>query len=117
MSVTTVGTRTVGEITSEIPNSDYKLLPNVNVNVAIVTGKKDNVLTVSREAVHDLDGRHIVYKIDGDNKIKAEDVYTGTSNLTRVELLGGISEGAQIALGALNGQSLRNGMEVRVVER
>jgi HlyD family secretion protein len=115
-SVTMVGTRTVGEITSEVDNSDRKLLPNVNVNVAIISARHDNALTVSREAVHDLDGKRYLYKID-DDKIQAQEVQTGLSSLTRVEVVKGIPEGALIALGAVNAQPLRNGMDVKVVER
>jgi HlyD family secretion protein len=115
-SVTMVGTRTVGEITSEIDNTDRKLLPNVNVNVAIVSARHDNALTVSREAVHDIEGKRYLYKID-DDKIQAQEVQTGLSSLTRVEVVKGIPEGAVIALGAVNAQPLRNGMDVKVVER
>jgi HlyD family secretion protein len=115
-SVTMVGTRTVGEITSEIDNADRKLLPNVNVNVGIVTARHDNTLTVSREAVHDIDGKRYVYLIQSD-KIQAQEIQTGLSNLTRVEVLKGVSDGTQVALGATNSQPLRNGMEVKVVER
>ena len=115
-SVTMVGTRTVGEITSEIDNSDRKLLPNVNVNVSIISARHDNALTVSREAVHDVDGKRYVYKIEND-KILAQEVQTGLSSLTRVEVLKGIPEGALIALGAINAQPLRNGMDIKVVER
>jgi HlyD family secretion protein len=115
-SVTMVGTRTVGEITSEIDNQDRKLLPNVNVNVSIISARHDGALTVSREAVHDLDGKRYIYTIS-DEKVQAQEVQTGLSSLTRVEVLKGISEGAQVALGAINAQPLRNGMEVKVVER
>jgi len=115
-AVTTVGTRSVGEITCQIANSDHKLLPNVNVNVSIVTAKRENALTVSREAVHDLDGHRVVYEIEN-GKIRSRDVQTGTSSLTRVEILSGLHEGAQIALGALNAQPLHNGLDVKVVER
>ena len=115
-AVTTLGSRSVGEVTCQIPNADHKLLPNVNVNVNIVVTQRDNVLTVSREAVHDLDGHHVVYEIEN-GKIKTREVQTGTSNLTRVEILNGIPEGTEIALGATNAQPLRNGMEVKVVER
>lgn len=115
-SVTMVGTRTVGEITSEIDNSDRKLLPNVNVNVSIISARHDNALTVSREAVHDVEGKRYVYKIE-DEKILAQEVQTGLSSLTRVEVLKGIPEGAVIALGAVNAQPLRNGMDIKVVER
>jgi HlyD family secretion protein len=115
-SVTMVGTRTVGEITSEIDNSDRKLLPNVNVNVSIISARHDNALTVSREAVHDVDGKRYIYKID-DEKINAQEVQTGLSSLTRVEVMKGIPEGALIALGAINAQPLHNGMDIKVVER
>ena len=115
-AVSNVGTRAVGEITCEIPNPDHKLLPNINVNVSIVTAKRESALTVSREAVHDFDGRRVIYEIEN-GKIRAREVQTGTSNLTRVEILNGISEGIEIALGAVNGQPLHNGMEVKVVER
>ena len=115
-SVTMVGTRTVGEITSEINNADRKLLPNVNVNVSIISARHDNALTVSREAVHDVDGKRYVYTI-ADEKIDAQEVQTGLSSLTRVEIVKGIPEGATVALGAINAQPLRSGMDVKVVER
>ena len=115
-TVTTVGTRSVGEITSEIVNTDRKLLPNVNVNVNIVLERHDNVLTVSREAVHDFEGKRVVYEIAG-TRIKAHEVETGASNLTRVEIRSGINEGTEIALGAVNAQALHDGLEVKVVQR
>jgi HlyD family secretion protein len=114
--VTNLGTRTVGEITCQISNSDKKLLPNVNVNVTIVIARHEDALTISREAVHDLDGKRIVYEIVND-KIKLLEIKTGVASLTRVEILGGVAEGTPIALGATNAQPLRNGMEVKVVER
>jgi HlyD family secretion protein len=115
-SVTMVGTRTVGEITSEIDNSDRKLLPNVNVNVSIISARHDGTLTVSREAVHDIEGKRYIYTIH-DDKIQAQEIETGLSSLTRVEVVKGIQEGAQIALGAINAQPLHSGMDVKVVER
>jgi HlyD family secretion protein len=114
--VTNLGTRTVGEITCQIANTDKKLLPNVNVNVTIVTARHDDALTVSREAVHDLDGKRMVYEIVN-SKIKPVEVKTGISSLTRVEILSGVSEGTRIAPGSTNAQPLRDGTEVKVVER
>jgi HlyD family secretion protein len=114
--VTTVGTRTVGEITCAIDNFDRKLLPNVNVTVSIVTAQHMDALTVSREAVHESEGKRYVFKIV-DHKIEAQDVQTGLASLTRVEITKGLSEGMEVALGAVNAQPLRTGMEVKVVER
>jgi multidrug efflux pump subunit AcrA (membrane-fusion protein) len=84
--------------------------------VSIITAQRENALTVPREAVHESDGRHVVYEIK-DGKIKTQDVQIGTFNLTRVEILSGLSEGTEIALGAVNAQPLHNGMDVKVVER
>jgi HlyD family secretion protein len=114
--VTMVGTRTVGEITCNIPNADHKLLPNVNVNVSIVAARRDNALTISRESVHTADGKRFVYKIVQD-KLQSQPVETGITSLTRVEIVHGLEQGARVALGAVNAQPLHNGMEVKVVER
>ncbi len=115
-SVTTVGTRTVGETTTEIDNSDHKLLPNVNVNVSIISARHADALTVSREAVHDVSGKRYIYKIVN-GKLQAQEVQTGISSLTRVEITKGVTQNEQVALGAVNAAPLRNGMEVKVVER
>ena len=114
--VTMVGTRTVGEITCEVPNADRKLLPNVNVNVTIITGRSNNTLTVARESVHDAGGKRYVYRIV-DDKLHSQEVQTGITSLTRVEIVRGLEQGVRIALGAVNAQPLHNGMEVKVVER
>ena len=114
--VTTVGTRTVGEVTCEIDNPDRKLLPNVNVNVSIVTARHTDALTVSRESLHEVDGKRFVYVIHGD-KIRSQEVQTGITSLTRAEITRGLSAGDQIAIGAVNSQPLQSGMEVKVVER
>jgi HlyD family secretion protein len=114
--VTMVGTRTVGEITCQIQNTDRKLLPNVNVNVSIVTAQHANALTISRESVHDMDGKRYVYQIL-DDKLQPREVQIGISSLTRVEVTQGLSESAEVALSAVNAQPLHSGMEVKVVDR
>ena len=114
--VTMVGTRTVGEVTCEIDNLDRKLLPNVNVNLNIITARHMDSLTVSREAVHDVEGKRYIYEIVN-HKIQAHQVQTGIASLTRVEVTDGVSEATRVALGAVNAQPLRSGMEVKVVER
>ena len=88
----------------------------MNVNVNIISAEHDNALTVSREAVHDLDGKHYVYRIVN-KEIQSQEIKTGISSLTRVEVTSGLSDGALIALGAVNAAPLHTGMEVKVVER
>lgn len=106
------GTRTVGEVTCVINNEDLKLLPNTNVSVAVVTARQENALTVPREAIHqDEQGQYVFQVVNGE--LKRRNVTTSVSNLTRVEVTGGLEDNAQLALGALNMQSLKGGMAVK----
>ena len=114
-TVVTLGTRNVGQFTCTVENPAEKLLPNVNVNITIVTARHDNALTVPREAIHQDDGKHFVYQIV-DGELKRRDVQTSLSNLTRMEITQGLPDGAVVALNADNQQTLKPGMTVRVVE-
>jgi len=108
------GTRNVGEITCVVDNHDFKLLPNVNVGVTIITAEHHNVLTVPREAVHQEDHQTYVYQISNE-ELHRRDVETAISNLTQVEVTNGLSENALVALGPLIAKPLRNGLPVKVV--
>lgn len=108
------GTRNVGETTFIVDNNDFRLLPNVNVNVSVVTAEHKNVLTVPREAVHLEDSTTYVYQIQGD-ALQRRDVQTSISNLTQVEVTAGLTENALVALTSTNAKPLRNGLPVRVV--
>ena len=108
------GTRNVGETTCVVDNRDFKLLPNVNVGVTIITAEHRDVLTVPREAVHQEESKAYVYQIL-DNELQRRYVQTSISNLTQVEVTGGLPENALIALGPTNSKPLRNGLAVKVV--
>jgi|SRR5580704_1754289 HlyD family secretion protein len=106
------GTRMVGEVTCLLDNADLKLLPNTNVSVAVVLARHENALTVPREAVRqDAEGKYVFQVVNG--KLKRRNVQTSVSNLTRVEITGGIPDDAVLALGAVNMQPLRDGMPVK----
>jgi HlyD family secretion protein len=109
------GTRNVGETTTILENNDFKLLPNVNVGVTIITAEHDHVLTAPREAVHIDDSKAYVFQILED-QLKRRNVDTSVSNLTEVEITRGLSENSVVAVGAINGKPLRDGMSVRVVQ-
>jgi HlyD family secretion protein len=115
-NVTVMGTRTVGEVTCRVDNHDFKLIPNINVNVSIMTARDPNALTVSRESMHQEDSKHFVYEIV-DGVLRRRDVQTSISNLTRIEVTRGLKDGAQVALGSMNGAPLKAGMHVEVQER
>lgn len=107
-------TRNVGETTCIVDNQDLKLLPNVNVGVTIVTAVHQNVLAVPREAIHQEDSRNYVYQIVN-NELHRRDVQIALSNLTQVEITGGIPQNAVVALSPLNTKPLHDGLAVKVV--
>ena len=115
-TITQVGSRNVGQITTTVANADLKLLPNVNVSVNVITAERDDVVTVAREAVHQRSGANYVYEI-GDGKLHERDVKMGISNLTRIEITSGLKAGMTIALGSLTNQPLRDGLPVKVLQR
>ncbi len=107
------GTRNVGETTCIVPNQDFKLLPNINVGVTVVTAQHENALTVPREALRQDDSMPYVYEIVN-NVLQHRNVQISISNLTKAEITEGISEHALVALGSTNSKPLHDGLSVRV---
>ena len=113
-TVKLLGTRNVGETTCIVDNQDFKLLPNINVGVTIVTAEHQNALTVPRESVRLDDGKTFVYQIVN-NELQRRDIQTSISNLTQVEIASGVTDKALLALASTNSKPLREGAAVRVV--
>jgi HlyD family secretion protein len=107
------GTRNVGEITTELDNSDFKLLPNTNVTVEVITAEHENVLIAPREAVRNDAGQPYVYRI-ADDELHRQGVQTAVSNLTQVEVTGGLNDKDLVALASLNNKPMRDGQPVKV---
>jgi HlyD family secretion protein len=108
------GTRNVGEATCVVDNRDFKLLPNINVNVTIITAEHKNALTVLREAIRMDDSKPYLYQII-DGKLKRREVEISLQNLTRVEITAGLAEGVLVALGTADSKPLYDGTAVKVV--
>jgi HlyD family secretion protein len=109
------GARVVGEVLCKVDNSEHLLLPNVNVNATIVVVSKDNVLTIPREAIRD-DGTHSFVFVMRENRLQRRDVKLGISNLTRVEILNGISAGDVVGVQSYSPSPMADGVEVKIVE-
>jgi HlyD family secretion protein len=109
------GTRNVGETTCIVENADRKLLPNVNVGVSIVTAEHHNVLAVPREAVRQDDGKPYLFEVVN-NELRRRDVQISISNLTQVEIAGGVPEKALVALASTNSKPLHDGLPVKVAQ-
>jgi len=114
-SVKLHGTRNVGETTCIVANQDFKLLPNINVGVTIVTAEHSDALTIPRESLRQDDSVPYVYQVVNNTEIHRQNVQTSISNLTKVEVTGGISEHALVAIASTNSKPLRDGLPVRVV--
>jgi HlyD family secretion protein len=108
------GTRNVGETTCIVPNQDFKLLPNINVGVTIVTAEHRDALTIPREALRQDDAAPYVFQIVN-NELHRTNVQTSLSNLTKVEITGGIAENARVAIASVNSKPLHDGLNVKVV--
>ena len=113
-SVKLHGSRNVGETTCVVGNPDFKLLPNINVGVTIVTAEHQNVLTVPREALRQDDDTPYVFQIVN-NELTRRSVQTSISNLTQAEITSGVPEGAQVARGSANAKPLHDRLPVKVV--
>ncbi len=116
ITVVTYGTRTVGVALIHIDDAENSgLLPDTNVNVTVTTTEVPHALTVPREAVYPESGHPVVYRILG-GKLVRTPVTTGTFNLTEEQILSGLKPGEWVATGSPTGQSLEDGMTVKVVQ-
>jgi HlyD family secretion protein len=106
--------RNVGEATCAVDNLDLRLLPSINVGITIVVAQHENVLTLQRDALHADDSKPYVFEIVNDH-LKRQPVEISLTNLTRVEITSGLSEGASVALPAEENKPLVEGAVVKVV--
>jgi HlyD family secretion protein len=110
-----LGTRNIGEATTVLDNQDFRLLPNTNVSVTIVTAEHPNALIVPREALRQDQATPYVFQIVND-ALRRHEVGVGSSNLTSVEVTG-LSENDLVALRPVNPvKNLHDGGPVRVVQ-
>jgi len=114
-TIITYGTRNVGEVLITIDDADESLLPNTNVRVTVVVANEGQALNIPREALHTDRGRSYVYRIVN-GTLRRTEVTVGNLNLTQVEILTGLKEGDEVALGSTNAQPLVSGMPVTVVK-
>lgn len=114
-TVITYGTRNVGECIITVDDAQGDLLPNTNVTVTVTTSQRFNVLSVPREALHTEGASDFVYRVV-QGKLVRTPVQIGAFNLTRVEIMGGLTEKDIVALNATSNRDLSNGLAVKIVE-
>jgi HlyD family secretion protein len=113
-TVITYGTRNVGECLITVDDAQEDLLPNTNVTVTVTVSQRFNVLSVPREALHTEGGDYVYRIVQG--KLVRTPVQVGVTNLTRVEILSGLTEKDVVALNATSNRDLSNGLAVKIVE-
>ncbi|MBI4479306.1 MAG: efflux RND transporter periplasmic adaptor subunit [Acidobacteria bacterium] len=106
-----LGSRTVGEVDCTVENPSGELLPNMNLNVEIVTESKTGILALPREAVIGDDSARFVYRVRN-GVLARQAVKTGILSPTRAEILEGLQPGDEVAL--TGDVALQEGMRVRV---
>jgi HlyD family secretion protein len=106
-------TRNVGECLITVDDAKGDLLPNTNVTVTVTTRQQSNVLSLPREALQTDGPNNFVYKVVNETLVKTP-VTPGVVNLTQVEIVKGLQEGDQVALGSVTEADLRNGLRVKV---
>jgi RND family efflux transporter MFP subunit len=113
--VQALGTRNVGLVECTIAN-DGRLLPNINVNVEIITQRTEAALTAPKEAVFTEPGaagkpeQRYVYVVEG-GRLQRRNVATGASTPSRIEIRSGLEE-SQVVVVPLE-QKLAAGLRVR----
>jgi len=105
------GSRNVGELLCSVNNEQGELLPNINVNVRIRTGDRQNVLAIPRTAIRTEGNGHYVFVVD-QGHLRRREINGGISNATDYEILNGITEQDTVALPA--GSELQEGMAVMI---
>jgi len=112
-TIVTSGTRNVGECLITVDDAKGDLLPNTHVTVTVTTLQRFNVMSVPREALKTDGQKNYVFKIVDDKLVKVP-VTVGVVNLTRVEIVSGLNEGDEVALGATTETELSDGMRIKV---
>lgn len=115
VTVTTYGTRNVGEVLIKIDGADGNLLPDINVTVTVTTSSEPDALIVPREALYSENGKTYVYKVVHDKLVRTF-VTIGTFNLTQAAILSGLNDGDWVATGTANGLPLQEGVPIKVVQ-
>jgi HlyD family secretion protein len=114
-TVITYGTRNVGECIITVDDAHGDLLPNTNVTVKVTTAQRMHALSIPREALHTEGGDHVFRVVNGRLSRTAIQVGPAT-NLTRVEVVSGLSDKDVVVLNATTNRDLTDGLEVKTVQ-
>lgn len=78
-----------------LSNSDKAWRPGAFVHALITTEDGDEGLVVQKNAVQNLDGKSVVFVVDGPSRFRPIDVELGARNDRHVRILNGLAEGVR----------------------
>ncbi len=110
--ITAMGTRMVGEVLATMPNPGGKIPAGANLNVEMEAERIEDALIIPKESLRRRD-EQIGVLIAEDGILKWRPVRTGISNLTSVQVTGGLDPGTLVATGS--GADLAEGMKAEPV--
>jgi HlyD family secretion protein len=109
--IAALGTRQVGEVLCTIDNAAHELVPGTNINAFIETSVVSNALTVPKETIQRKGGATDVYVLAPGDAIRLRRVSTGTFNVTRTQITGGLGDEDLVALPS--DKALKDGERVK----
>ena len=90
------------EVRISIENQDdIHLLPGMSAQTVIITGSKNDILTVPLQAVTVKEGREIVLTVDPERRICPVTVSCGIQDFSRIEICSGLEETDLIVTGPI----------------
>jgi HlyD family secretion protein len=108
------GSRSVGEVLCSVDNSKIELLPNVNVEVRILTHEIHDAVVVPRAAVRSQKGQRFVFLYDGE-AVHRREIQVGVASSANYQVLSGLQVGDRVAEPPA-GIELEDGMKIRSTE-
>jgi HlyD family secretion protein len=116
--VTSLNTRTVGEVSTVIDNPRHDLLPGVSVDASIISKVVNDALVVPKAALRRSGSADGVYRLEG-KVIKWTVVRAGISDINNVQILSGLKDGELVADRIIDPSDaeIRDGMRVKAVFR
>ncbi|MFQ5709166.1 MAG: efflux RND transporter periplasmic adaptor subunit [bacterium] len=96
-----------------VPNQERLLRPGMFAKVAVMVTSKENVLTISKDAILENNSKAMVYVVTQDLVAELREIQPGQSSANRVEVLSGLNENDRVVV--LGQNKLQPGKKVNVV--
>jgi len=100
------------EVKLDVPNPPAYLLQDMTVSVDVEVARRDSILFLPADGVHDLAGGAPWVQVIRDGRVARQDVKLGARGEGRVEIAAGLSEGERVVPSTRTG--LREGEAVHV---